>query len=183
MKINIFSFLTKCFIIITAIAAAPQVHAQRQASAYDNLRFGGSLGLGFGNNYTQVLVAPGALYQFNQYVGAGLGLQYNYVRFDEVYKSSMYGGSVIGIFSPLPQIQLSAELEQLRVNLEYDRDYLNDDGVVYADNKRNFWNTALFLGAGYNTGPVTVGIRYNVLFDDNDFVYADALLPFVRVYF
>jgi hypothetical protein len=89
-----------------------------------------------------VLVAPGALYQFNEYVGVGLGLQYNYAHQDDVYKSSMYGGSVIGIFSPLPQIQLSAELEQLRVNVEYDNDYLNYDGVVYADSKRNFWNTA-----------------------------------------
>jgi hypothetical protein len=41
----------------------------------------------------------------------------------------------------------------------------------------------LFLGAGYNTGNVVLGVRYNVLFNENDYVYSDAFMPFIRVYF
>jgi len=39
------------------------------------------------------------------------------------------------------------------------------------------------LGAGYRTGNVTMGVRYNVLQDDSKNVYSDALMPFVRFYF
>jgi hypothetical protein len=49
--------------------------------------------------------------------------------------------------------------------------------------KENFWNTGLFLGAGYRTQNVTIGARYNVLFDKDRNVYGDAFMPFVRVYF
>jgi hypothetical protein len=91
----------------------------------------------------------------------------------------MYGGSLINIFNPIPEVQLSVELEQLRVNLNYEPEYSS----YYNIPDRDFWNTALYLGAGYNTGNVTVGIRYNVLFDDDDYVYSEAWMPFVRVYF
>ena len=77
--------------------------------------------------------------------------------------------------NPLPQIQLSAEVEQLRVNLDVDNNMGNYD--------RDFWNTALFLGAGYRANNVTIGLRYNILFDKNEMVYNDALMPFVRIYF
>ncbi|MBQ51085.1 MAG: hypothetical protein CMF35_05230, partial [Leeuwenhoekiella sp.] len=33
------------------------------------------------------------------------------------------------------------------------------------------------------SGPVTIGARYNVLFNDNDSIYTSAIMPFVRFYF
>jgi hypothetical protein len=92
---------------------------------------------------------------------------------DVNYISYIYGGSLIGLVNPIEKIQLSAELEQLRVNQEFP-DF---------DGKNNFWNTALYLGAGYYTGNVTIGVRYNVLFNKNDLVYSEAFMPFVRIYF
>jgi hypothetical protein len=47
----------------------------------------------------------------------------------------------------------------------------------------NFWNTALYLGAGFRAGPATIGLRYNVLFQEDDDIYASAWVPFVRVFF
>jgi len=41
----------------------------------------------------------------------------------------------------------------------------------------------LFLGAGYNSGSVTVGVRYNVLYKSKDMVYGSPFMPFIRVYF
>lgn len=75
-------------------------------------------------------------------------------------------------------MQLSAELEQLRVNNSYDS--------YWGGGSYDFWNTALFLGAGYRTNNVTIGVRYNVLYKDDDNrpdVYGTDFMPFVRVYF
>lgn len=178
MKSGIFSFITKRVLILGFFACFTTVNAQ-QSDFWSHVRFGGAVGAAFGSGYTDVTLAPGAIYQFNEYVGLGAGVQGSYSEQKHLYSSWMYGGSLIGLFNPIPEIQLSAELEQLRVNLDVEPDrYGQYDGY-----SRDFWNTGLFLGAGYNTGNVIIGIRYNVLFDDNDFVYSEAWMPFVRVYF
>lgn len=142
---------------------------------WKNVQFGGGLGLSFGNRYADISVAPSAIYNVNEYFAVGLGAQYTYAKQKDAYNSNLYGGSVITLFNPLPEIQLSAELEQLRVNVK---------GIGYNSGyENNFWNTALFLGAGYRTNNVTVGIRYNVLFKENNGAYSDAFMPFVRFYF
>ena len=141
------------------------------------MRFGGGLGLNFGRNNTNITVAPSALYQPNQYVAFGPGLNYTYQKFGD-FKTTLVGASAIVISNPLDFLQLSGEFEQLRV-------FQSVSGLPDIPNS---WNTALFLGAGYrlNVGGNSlgaIGIRYNVLFDNNDSVYADAWQPFVRVYF
>jgi hypothetical protein len=92
-----------------------------------------------------------------------------------LYKSTILGGSLIGLFNPINEIQLSAEFEELHVNRRYDS-YLNLKDDTY-------WSPALFVGAGYRSGNVTLGIRYDLLFDKNKSIYADAWAPFVRFYF
>jgi len=158
----------------------------QEATFWDNVQFGGGLGLAFGTGYTDVNIAPSAIYRFNKYVAAGMGLQGSYVKQRGWYSNFMYGGSLIILGNPIPQIQLSAELQQLRVNLKYADgfDYNVPGYAVYTNGQtRDFWNTALFLGAGYQMENVTIGLRYNVLYRENDMVYSDALMPFVRVYF
>lgn len=157
------------------------INAQTDTNFWDRVRFGGSLGAAFGTGYTDVMLAPNAIYQFNQYFGAGVGLQGSYVNLKDRYTSYIYGASIIGIANPIREIQLSAELEQLRVNLNFDDNFFATNAVSATD--RDFWNTALFIGAGYNTGNITVGLRYNILFRERDLVYNDALIPFVRVLF
>ncbi|WP_159802432.1 hypothetical protein [Flavobacterium sp. MK4S-17] len=173
MKSGVHNFLTKSAIII--ILFSFNLGLAQDSDFWSRVRFGGSFGLAFGNGYTDVTIAPGALYEINDYVGVGLGLQGTYVNQRRYYSSFIYGASAITVFNPIPQVQLSAEVEQLRVNLDV------DDG--FSDYTRDFWNTALFLGAGYRMENVTIGLRYNVLFKENDFVYSDALMPFIRVYF
>ena len=152
------------------------INAQNQASKGDfwnHVSFGGGLGVSVGSGYTDILIAPSAIYNFNDYVSAGLGLQGSHVKFKNEYTSNIYGGSLIGLFNPVEAVQLSAELEEVRVNQEF----------KVLDYKRNFWNTALYLGAGYRADNVTIGFRYNVLFKKDDFVYSEAFMPFVRIYF
>jgi len=98
----------------------------------------------------------------------------NYAEFNED-RFLAYGGSLISLYNPIPQLQLSAELEQLRINRTI-RGFPEDI-------EENYWSPALFLGLGYTTRNVTVGLRYNVLYDERDSIYADGLLPFVRFYF
>lgn len=141
---------------------------------WSKVQFGGGLGLGFGNNSTNISVAPSAIYNFNEKVALGLGLQYSYIRQKDFYTSHLYGGSIIGLVNPIQEIQLSAELEELRVNTDFDNSSFTTD---------DFWNTALFLGAGYRTNNATIGVRYNVLHKDNNNIYTTAFMPFVRIYF
>lgn len=179
MKSGIFKFITKTVFLLIFSFGFISANAQDSNDFWSKVRFGGSIGMAFGSDYTDITLAPGALYEVNQYYGVGLSLQGSYVSQDHVYESWLYGGSIINVFNPIPQIQLSAELEQLRVNLDYDEEYTEFYGVP----DRDFWNTALYLGLGYRTPHVTVGIRYNVLFDEDDYVYSQAWMPFVRVYF
>ncbi len=151
---------------------------------WDHVQFGGGLGASFGNDYTDVAIAPGAIYNFNDYVGLGVGLQGSYVKvkgdyYDDNlnnYDSWIYGGSLIGLFNPIEEVQLSLELEQVRVNSTFT--YPGEP-----DFKDNFWNTALFVGAGYRAENVTFGLRYNLLYDRDKSVYYEPFMPFVRVYF
>jgi hypothetical protein len=182
-------FATRAVAVLIVLCFMPPTVSSAQESEdvagfWDHVRFGGGLAAGFGNDFANVSVAPAAIYDFNEYVGIGVGLQGSYVKVDgdfysddlNNYKSWIYGGSLIGLFSPIEEIQLSAELEQLRVNTTFE---FPDASNV----QDNFWNTALFLGAGYQVDNVTLGVRYNVLFDRDKSVYYDPFMPFVRVFF
>lgn len=140
---------------------------------WSHVRFGGAVGLNIGNNYTEITLAPSAIYDFNRYFSLGVGLRGSYAQEKNFYESWIYGGSLIALSNPIDFLQLSVELEQLRYNVTNEYPYTYDD---------DFWNTGLYLGAGYFSGNVTVGIRYNVLYD-SDKIYAEPWLPFVRVYF
>lgn len=155
------------------LAQQQTIDPQSQSNFWKKVQFGGGIGLSFGSGYTDISIAPSAIYNFNQYVALGLGAQYKYVKQRNYYASHLYGGSIIGLFNPINEIQLSAELEELRVNVDLDGSN---------SNSQDYWNTGLFLGAGYRTGNVTIGARYNVLNDNNN-VYGSAFMPFVRVYF
>lgn len=166
-------FSTLLFTVLTSFTFAQQ---KVPNEFWKNVRFGGGLGVSAGSGFTNIFIAPSAIYQFNEIFAAGVGLQGSYVKVDDRdtnYRSYIYGGSLIGLINPIEQIQLSIELEQLRINQEFPEFSVKD----------NFWNTALHLGAGYYTGNVTVGFRYNVLFNKDDLVYNQALMPFVRVFF
>jgi len=179
MKKNALQNLTKTltFVFLTcfcfSISAQQNLQPQSKSDFWNKVQFGGGLGLGFGSGFTNISLAPSAIYNVNKYFSAGVGLQYSYLKQRDFYTSSQYGASLIGLVNPIEEIQLSVELEQLRVNVDFED----------TNTSRDFWNTGLFLGAGYRTENITIGARYNVLFDKDKGVYGDALMPFVRVFF
>jgi hypothetical protein len=179
MRNNSIQHLSKRVLFVFFICLHLSLFAQEntepkpKSDFWKNVQFGGGLGLGFGNGYSNITIAPSAIYNFNEYVAAGLGVQYSHLKQNDFYSSNMFGGSIIGLFQPVDEIQLSLELEQMRVNLDFDRATVSD----------NFWNTGLFIGAGYRMNNISVGARYNLLYQSDKGVYGDALMPFVRAYF
>jgi len=173
---NSFLLTISLFLGITfQIYAQDSFQNNQKSNFWDRTSFGGTLGLGFGNNVTDITIGPSALYSFNSFLAAGLGVQYNYYQQKDVVKTNTYGVNLIGIVTPIEQIQISVEVEQLRIN--------NEVLWVSPTIKKDFWNTGLFLGAGYRMGKVTLGVRYNVLYKEKDYAYNQAWMPFVRAYF
>lgn len=164
--------LTIGFFSLTSFKAKAQQLAK--SAFWENVRYGGGLGLGFTNGGFNLALAPSAIYQVSPELASGVGLNLNYTKFNES-KFLAYGASFMNFYNPIPSIQLSAELEQWRVNASQ-----NFAGSTLED---NYWSTALFLGIGFTTRNVTMGLRYDVLFDENRSIYIDPLMPFFRVYF
>lgn len=151
-------------------------YAQQKKSVFWNhVRFGGGIGLNFGNNFFGGTIAPSSIYEFNNTFAFGLGLNATFNNQKGIYKSTILGGSLIGLFNIINEIQLSAEFEELNVNRTYNVNLNFEDD--------NYWLPALFLGAGYRQGNITFGIRYDVLFDRDKSIYIDPWAPFVRFYF
>jgi hypothetical protein len=164
-----------CFISI-CVFPLNLVKAQEVKSEFwSHVRYGGSIGLNFGDGFFSGTLAPSAIYEFDDVFALGVGLNGTINNQKRVYKSTILGGSLLGLVNAIPEIQLSAEFEELNVNRRYDLNLnLPND---------NYWVPAFFLGAGYRSGNVTFGIRYDVLYDRDKSIYIDPWLPFVRFYF
>lgn len=183
MNYNQISIVFKPFFVILVVLFSSSAISQQKYIIdnrnhfWEKVQFGGGLGVGIGSGYTDISVMPSAIYNVNEIVAVGVGLQFGYLSSKNYYSSYVYGGSLVGLVNPIPEIQLSAELEQVRVNTDYKA---VNNFPSYSD---NYWNTALYLGAGYRTGSVTIGARYDVLYNPNKSLYGSGFMPFVRVYF
>lgn len=140
---------------------------------WKKVSFGCGGGAFFGNNFSSFSISPSALYKVNTKAGIGVNTQIGYNNDKGNYSSWIYGGGIFGLYNLLPEIQLSVEVEQLRINTNFEGNFISE----------NNWNTALFIGGGYQTGKVIIGMRYNVLHNTNNLVYNQAFMPFVRVFF
>ncbi len=85
---------------------------------------------------------------------------------------NIIGGSVLALYRPGSSIQLSAEYEQLK----------KSEKQVFQD-AESLWQSALFFGFEYVTGNISMGLRYDVLYDKTNLIYPSALSPVFRVYF
>ena len=145
-------------------------------SFWNNVQFGGGIGLNFGDGFFSAALAPNALYNINPYVAIGTGLNFQYSSQRDVFKSTVLGGSFISLFNPYEELQLSSEFELLNVNTDFDAQF-------FSNQEGNYWYPALFLGAGYRSGNVTFGIRYDILYNEDKSIQNQAWMPFVRFWF
>ena len=167
MNRNIFLF--GLFFIFSTISLNAQ---DSESNFWNDVRFGGGFNVGFGNNNTTLAISPSAIYDFSDEFSAGLSLSYLYSK-NKAFNSTanVYGASIISLYNPFDSIQFSGEFEELNINFS--------DGF----NKNSYWNPALYLGAAYRTGGVSIGLRYDVLYNENKSIYSSAITPVFRVYF
>jgi len=156
----------------TVAAQGPTYTSQQPSNFWKNVQFGGGIGLNFSSGYTDLFLAPSAIYNFNPTVALGAGLNLNYVSSNNYYSSFVYGISTIVLINPIPEIQFSVGLNESRVNYQ-------EEG--FSNYSEDYWDTSLIIGAGYRTGNVTIGVGYNVLL--NDRYDSEPFVPFVRAYF
>lgn len=141
----------------------------------DNVRFGGGINMGVGSGYSTFSISPSAIYDFSNTFGAGISLTYVYVKNKSIQSSTtnLYGGSILALFKPINYLQLSTEYENLKINREN-----------YSAPTISQWQDALYFGIEYVTGNISMGLRYDVLFDKvKSITSSSALNPVFRVYF
>ena len=104
-------FLKKTYLLAFLIfGLSMSSHSQIQDPANDfwsHVRFGGGIGLSFGNGFFSGTLAPSAIYQFNSKFATGVGLNFTYNEEDNFYKSTILGASVLGLYNPITELQLS----------------------------------------------------------------------------
>ncbi|WP_250629593.1 hypothetical protein [Aureibaculum algae] len=159
--------LIVCFLLTSAYMFSQN---DDKPKFWDNVQFGGGLGLNFSNNYTTLSISPSAIYNFNQYVAAGPGLSYLYSKYRDV-KSNVYGAGLITLINPIPNLQFSVEYEHLFVTQKI------------AFDKTNFDYPSLYLGGAYRMGNFSAGLRFDVLYDSDKTIYSSAVSPIFRFYF
>lgn len=176
MERTVLRLIAKLLLIFVLMHSNKALAQDQQYNFWDQVRFGGGVGLNFGNGYFSGTLAPSAIYEFNPQFAAGIALTGTYASLKNNNSATILGGSILALYNIIPQIQLSAEFEELNVNRTYK--YIGSANVT-----KNHWYPALYLGAGFRSNNFTIGIRYDVLFDEDDSVYTNAFAPFVRVYF
>ncbi len=144
---------------------------ENKTNFWNEVRFGGSFGLGFGNDITTIAVSPSAIYDFNPFFSAGIQIGYQYSKRND-FSSNVFSSGILGIFNPFDSVQLSTEFEQLFVNQK-----IGSDSSSY-----NY--PALYLGGAYRVSAnISLGFRYDILFNRNKSIYASAISPVFRVFF
>ncbi|MDT7829437.1 alpha-ketoglutarate decarboxylase [Pricia sp. S334] len=160
--------------LVSAVSVCSAQNPSGKNDFWSHMRYGGNIGLGFNQGGFNASVSPSAIYRFDRRFAAGTAVTFNYAKYGDARRIA-YGASLLSLYNPLPYLQLSAEFEQLRINYKFEN--------LLANRENNYWSPALFFGLGYTQQYFTIGIRYDVLYDSGESIYANAWMPFVRIYF
>lgn len=133
----------------------------RTSEFKERLFFGGGLGLAFGD-YLVVNVNPQVGYKLTEWLGAGVGLDYNYIG-NSLYKFQTVGPSLFTRAKAWDKILGQVEFTQVFVNEQF-------EGQTF---KYNF--PACLAGIGYQEGDGNGGFFIMLLYD----VIQDPKSPFV----
>lgn len=136
-------------------------------------------GMGFGLNFvggTNISLAPNLNHVVSDKITFGVGLQYNYSAIKNLQNTSTFGGTIGTFYSPIKKLTTLLEFAELNVTTKTE--------TPEGETKDNYWDTALFVGAGFNiTNKISVGAKYNMLYDEDESVYTSPIIPFVNISF
>lgn len=136
-------------------------------------------GCGFGLNFvggTSLSISPNLNYSLSEKTSFTVGLQTSYNEIKNLQKTFTYGANAGIIYAPIKKINLMTEIVQLKVKTTSE--------VSGIQSTKEFWDTALFAGLGYNiTNKISVGAKYNFLYKKGESVYSTPIIPFVNIVF
>jgi len=169
-------YLKACLTLVVLLMIT-QVYSQQTENTknhfWEKVRFGGGLQLSIGSTFTTIGVSPSAIYEFSDKFASGVGVSYLYSKYKlQDVRYNIYGASALVLYNPITAIQLSTEFEELNI-------HTNNNGL-----KSDYWNPALYLGVAYSMNKhASMGVRYDVLYEEGKSIYDSAFNPFVRIYF
>ncbi|GEQ86123.1 hypothetical protein ULMS_16310 [Patiriisocius marinistellae] len=143
--------------------------------AEKKLKFGLGFGLGFVGG-TNVSLSPNLTYKLSDKVNIGAGLQGSYTAIKDIQNTFTAGANVLSNYAPIEQISILIEFAELYA--------LRKTDSPEGDIEKDFWESALFLGAGYNvTNKIAISAKFNFLYDSGGSVYTSPVIPFVNISF
>lgn len=181
MIIGVFVFSTSGFSqtddtkITDSTSTKPVMEMDSISKAPSKLKFG----MGFGMNFvggTNINVSPNLIYNATDTFRFGGGLQFSLSSIKDVRSTTTIGANVIAFYDLGKTVTTLLEFVELNVATK--------DQTTEGEIKDNYWDTALFVGAGFNiTRKITVGAKYNMLYKEDESVYTSAVVPFVNIAF
>ncbi|MBL7885850.1 MAG: hypothetical protein JNJ52_03820 [Flavobacterium sp.] len=136
-------------------------------------------GCGFGLNFvggTSLSLAPNLTYKVSEKISFGAGIQGSYNKVKNLQNTTTFGANLLGFYTPISNLQTQLEFAQLRVNTTTEANAV--------EVKNSYWDSALFVGAGYTIAKkISIGAKYNFLYDEDKSVYSSPIIPFVNIVF
>jgi hypothetical protein len=139
------------------------------------LKFGCGFGLSFvgGTNFS---LSPNLMYDVSKKVSIGGGIQGSYTAIKDLQNTTTIGFNIIGQYNPIEKITTLLEFAELNVSTKTE--------TPTGETSRKYWDSALFVGAGWNvTNKIAIGAKYNLLYNADESVYTSPVIPFVIITF
>ncbi|MFV0148185.1 hypothetical protein OBK08_09435 [Empedobacter falsenii] len=171
--------MKKLLLFIISLTLSSTIYAQinQNQPFNNNWRFGGGLGLSFGNNgYFGFNVSPSVGYMIANNLELGATAGYNNAK-DDYAKLNLFNAGPYVNFFPVENLFLRANYMYYTGKQKYNERY----NYNY---ETNLDESALWLGAGYqSSGPVRfqAGVMYNVLYKENESIFSSGFQPFMGV--
>jgi len=170
LVLGIFLFSVQTYAQVTEVTILDST-----ATTEKPLKFGCGFGLSFVGG-TNIGLSPHLIYDISDKISLGAGLQGNYTSIKDLQRTVTYGANVIGQYNPIERLTTLLEFAQLKVHTTTEN--------VAGDIKEDYWDSALFVGAGFNITPkISLGAKYNLLYDKDESVYTSPIIPFVNITF
>jgi hypothetical protein len=138
-----------------------------------------TFGCGFGLNFlggTNITLSPNLMYAVSDKFSLGAGIQGSYISIKDVQTTTTIGLNVVGEYNLSKKLTTLVEFAELKVHTKQE--------TLAGDIKNDFWESALFVGAGYNINDkISLGAKFNLLYDEDESVYASPIIPFVNITF
>lgn len=160
--------------LVSFLITNAQINVSTSQKTNKNWRIGAGVGLNFGNNgYFGARISPSVGYYLGGGLEVGATAGYSYTK-DDDYKQNLFSVGAYTNYFVIPQFFARAHYEH----------YMGEQENKHTSQTFDIDEDALWLGGGYENGGMIryrVGIMYNVLYDEDDSIFSNAVMPFAGI--